>query len=72
MKTVIEAVTKKISKDPNTRVATSQERQAKPDGKSSGALTSEVTFVTGPLQTPPKKETTGPSSSDRQGMVQNR
>ena len=26
MKTVIEAVTEKLSKDPNTRVATSQER----------------------------------------------
>ena len=29
MKAVIEAVTEKLSKDPNTRVATSQERQAK-------------------------------------------
>ena len=35
IKTVIEAHTKKLSKDPNTRVATSQERQAKPDRKSS-------------------------------------
>ena len=57
MKTIIEAVTEKLSKDPNTRVATSQERQAKPDKKSSGALTSEVTSVAGPLQTPPKRKT---------------
>ena len=44
----------KLSKNPNTRVATSQERQAKPYRKSSGALTSEVTSVTGPLQAYPK------------------
>ena len=31
MKTVIEVVTEKLSKDLNTRVATSQERQAKPN-----------------------------------------
>ena len=58
MKTVREAITEKLSKDPNTKVATSQERQANPDRKSSGALTSEVTSVTEPLQTPPKRETT--------------
>ena len=52
MKTVIKAVAEKLSKDPNTRVVTSQERQAKPDRKSSRALTSEVTSVAGPLQTP--------------------
>ena len=45
MKTVIEAVTEKLSIDPNTRVATSQEKQAKPDRKNSGALASEVTSV---------------------------
>ena len=60
MKTVIEAVTEKLSKDPNTRVATSQERHAKPNRKSSGALTSEVTSVAGPQQTPPKRKTKGP------------
>ena len=47
MKTVIEAVTEKLSKDPNTRVATSRERQAKPDRK-----ISEATPVTGTLETP--------------------
>ena len=57
MKIIIEAVTEKLSKDPNTRVATNQERPANPDRKSSGALTSEVTSVAGPLQTPPKRKT---------------
>ena len=67
MKTVIEAFTEKLSKDPNTRIATSQERQAKPDRKSSEALTSEVISVVGPLQTPPKRKTEGKPSSDGQG-----
>ena len=67
IKTVIEAVTEKLSKDPNTRVATSQERQAKPHRKSSGALTSEMISVAGPLQTPPKRKTKGNSLLDRQG-----
>ena len=51
MKTVIEAKTQ------TPEFATSQEKQAKPDMKNSGVLTSEVTFVAGPLQTPPKKKT---------------
>ena len=34
-------------------------RQAKPDRKSSGTLTFEVNSVTGPLQTTPKRKTTG-------------
>ena len=71
VKTIIEAVTEKLSKDPNTRVATSLERQA--DRKCSEALTSEVTSVAGPLQTSPKKETTGnlpPLTGE--DMVQNR
>ena len=67
MKTIIEAVTEKLSKDPNTRVATSQERQAKPDRKSSEALISEVTSVARPLQTLPKKKTKGKPLSDGQG-----
>ena len=73
MKTVIEAVTEKLSKDANVRVATSQERQAKPVRKSSGALTSEVTSVTGPLQTPSKRKTKGgaPQMTGRD-TVQNR
>ena len=37
IKTIIEAVIEKLSKDPNTRVATSLVRQAKPDRKSSKA-----------------------------------
>ena len=49
------------------RVATSQERQAKPDWKSSGALTSEVTSVAGPLQSPPKSKTNGNSPPWRAG-----
>ena len=66
MKTVIEAITKKLSKDPNSRVATSQERQAKRDRKSSEALSSGVTSVAGPLQTPPKKKTKAKLPTDRQ------
>ena len=54
MQTIIEAITEKPFKEPNTRVTTSQERQAKPDRKRSCALTSEVTSVAGPLQTPTK------------------
>ena len=42
IKMVIGAVTEKLSKDPNNRVATSQERQAMPNRKSPGALTSNV------------------------------
>ena len=57
MKTIIEAVTEKLSKDPNTKVATSQERQSMPDKKNSGVLPSKVTSVTGPLQTLPKRKT---------------
>ena len=73
MKTIIEAVTEKLSKDPNTRVATSHERQAKPDKKSSEALTSEVTSVTGSLQTPPKRKTKGtPHPPMSRDIVQNR
>ena len=64
MKTVIEAVPGKLSKDPNTRVATSQERQEKPDRKSSGALTSEVTSVAEPQQSPPKRKTKGTPPPD--------
>ena len=58
----------KLSKDPNTRVATSQKRQAKPNRKSSKALTSEVTSVVGPLQIPPKRKTKGETTPhpDRQ------
>ena len=67
MKIVIEAVTEKLSKDPNNRLATSQKRQARPDKKSSGALTSEVTSVAGPLQTSPKRKTKGKPLPDRQG-----
>ena len=55
MKTVIEAVPEKLSKDPNTRVASSQERQAKPARQSSVVLTSEVTSVAGQLQNSPKR-----------------
>ena len=66
MKTVIEAVIEKLSKDPNTRVETSQERRAKPDRNSSGGLTSEVTSVAGPLQTPPKRKTKGKPPPDGQ------
>ena len=69
---VIEAVTEKLSKDPNTRVATSQKRQAKPDRKNSGALTSEVTSVAGSLQTPPKRKTKGNALLMSRDMVQNR
>ena len=68
VKTIIEAVTEKLSKDPNTKVATSQERQAKPDRKSSRALTSKVTSIAGLLQTPPKRKTKGgPPPLDGQG-----
>ena len=63
IKTVIEAVMEKLSKDPNTRVVISQKRQAKPDRKSSEALTSKVTSVTEPLQTPLKRKTKGKRSS---------
>ena len=70
MKTIIEAVIEKHSKDPNTRVATSQEKQANPDRKSTGALTSEVTYVTGSLQTPPKRKTKAPPMG--RDMVQDR
>ena len=66
MKTIIEAVTEKLSKDPNTKATTSQERQAKPYRKSSRVLTSEVTSVVGPLQTPPKRKTKGIPSPDGQ------
>ena len=66
IKTIIEAVWEKLSKDPNTRVATSQERQTKPDRKSSRVLTSEVTSVAGPLETPPKRKTKGNPLPDGQ------
>ena len=66
MKTVIEAVTEKLSKDLNTRVATSREGQAKPDKKSSGALTSVVISVAGALQTTPKRKTKGTPHPSRQ------
>ena len=55
MKTIIEAVTEKLSNDPNTRIAASQERQVKSDRKRSGALTSERTSLAGLQQTPPQK-----------------
>ena len=65
MKTTIGAVT---GNSPNTRVATSQEKQAKPDSKNPRALTSEVTSVAGPLQTPSKMKTKGnPLLLDGQG-----
>ena len=38
LETIIETINEKLSKDPNTRVAISQDRQAKPDRKNSGAL----------------------------------
>ena len=67
MKTITEAVIEKLSKDPNTRVATSQERQAKPNRKSLMAFTSVLISVAKPLQTPPKRETTGTPTPDGQG-----
>ena len=70
MKTIIEAVTEKLSKDPNTRVATGQERQAKPDRNSSEALTSEVTSVAGPQQTAPKRKTKGTWYKTEKKLIQ--
>ena len=73
MKTVREPVTENLSKDSNTRVATTQKRQTKPDRKSSEALTSEGIFVAGPLQTPPKRKAKGtPPQLMGWNMVQNR
>ena len=63
----MKTVTEKLSKDPNTRVLTSQERQAKPDRKSPGAFTSAVTSVAGILQTPPKRKTKEKPPTDGQG-----
>ena len=66
MKTVIGAVTEKLSQNPNIRVETNYKRQA--DRKSPGALTSEVASVNRPPQTSPKREITGnPSSTNGQG-----
>ena len=59
MKTIRETVTEKLSRDPNIRVATSQERQVKPDRKSLGTLTLEVTSVTGKLQWIPTTDSQG-------------
>ena len=72
MKTVIEAVTGKLSPKTQTGVATNQGKQAKPDRKNSGALTSGVTSVAGPLQTPPKRKTKGkpPRDGQRHGTKQ--
>ena len=59
------AVTEKLSKGPNTSCNKPRET-----GKNSGALTSEVTSVTGPLQTPSKRKTKETPPSMGRDMVQ--
>ena len=80
MKTIIESVTEKLSKDPNTRVATSQERRAKPNRKSSWTLSSKVISITEPLKIPPldeqghgtKRWGAGIGPAQEQGLLQER